>query len=195
MGGIMIVKHTLKLFAVAAAFVAVVAVVWSGSAPVGGAGASSAPVDQVSVSPGAPNASVVLPPTQDAWIDAAAPTLNFGSDPRLHVAFTGTVAALNRYTLLGFDLSPLPSERRSLAPRFSLSDRSPVAPRHDVILTQSRRSLVRSHTHLEQQTAVGQPGCPAVTLDTTNGWKTWDVTNIVKVGARGAAQLWHSLAR
>ena len=36
----MIVKHTLKLFAVAVAFVAVVAAVWSSSAPVDRAGAA-----------------------------------------------------------------------------------------------------------------------------------------------------------
>jgi hypothetical protein len=145
-------------------------------------GAASAPVDRVSVPPGAPSASVVLLTTQDAWIDAAAPTANFGSDPQLHVALTATVAPFNRYTLVGFNLSPLPSGSTIISAQLQLYQvGASGAPRYDVIpdaITQGPWSEA-TLTWNNQPPSANQ-GDLAITLDTTNGWKTWDVTNIVK---------------
>ncbi len=177
----MFAKHTLKWLAVTIGLAAALAAIW-GSAPRDRAGAAAAISNQPGVPPGAPNASVVLLTNQDAWIDSALPTNNYGSDPQLHVGLTGTVAALQRRTLLGFDLSPLPPGAIILSAQLQLYQvGASGAVRFDVIPDAIMQGPWSEATvNWNNRPSSANQGDPAVTLDTSNGWKTWDVTNIVK---------------
>ena len=175
-------KHTLKWLVVVVAFVAGVAALWGGSTPVDRAGAASAPFDQVSAPPGAPDASVTLLAQQDAWIDEGAPAANFGGDPQLHVGrISAQVAVFNRRTLVQFDLSPLPAGATIVSAKLQLyqvgwngSTQYNIWP--DAVL---RTAWTEAAVTWATQPPFANQGDPPVPIDTSNGWKTWDVANIV----------------
>ena len=180
----MMSKHTLKLFAAAFAFLAVVASVWSSSTPVDRAGAASAPSDRAAMPPGAPDASLTLLAQQDAWTDELTPDAKHGGDPALRVERLNDVQGLpfNRFTLVKFDLAPIPPDVSLVSAQLQLyqTGASGVLSYSVSPDLAQRSDWDEAAVTWNNQPAFTNVGDAAVTLDTANGWKTWDVTNIVK---------------
>jgi hypothetical protein len=178
----MMSKQTLKLFVAAFAFLAAVASVWSSSTPVDRAGAASAPSERAAMPPGAPNASLTLLAQQDAWVYEGAPAANFGGDPQLHVGRTSAqVAVFNSRTLVQFDLSPLPAGATIVSAKLQLYQVGWNGPTQyniwpDAVL---RPAWTEAAVTWATQPTFANQGDPPVPIDTSNGWKAWDVFNIV----------------
>jgi hypothetical protein len=180
----MFVKHTLKWLVAAVALVAGVAAVWGSTTPVDRAGAASAPLERTGAQPDAPDASVVLLAQQDAWIDQSAPDTNHGPDPSLRVERFNDVqgAPFNRFTLVKFDLSPVPPNVSLISAQLQLyqigaSGVTSYTISPDLI---QRSDWAEAVVTWNNQPASGNVGDSPVALDMSNGWKTWDVTKIVQ---------------
>ncbi|MCX6030022.1 MAG: DNRLRE domain-containing protein [Chloroflexi bacterium] len=76
-----------------------------GTAATGAQSPVSAPPDDPRPALAIPQASVTLQATEDATIDSAAPDTNYGSDPRLKVAYTAGRPATMQHALLRFNLA------------------------------------------------------------------------------------------
>lgn len=167
-------------------FVAAVFVV-AAVMPIAGAGAAPSARPQAAAAPSA--ASVTLFAQQDSWTDEDAPGTNFGSDADLHVGFSRAVtgAPLSRHTLVQFDLSPLPAGVTVVTATLEL---------YQVSATLATRYLIQPDAVVQgtwneatvnwsNEPAASNQGDPSVALDTTDGWKAWDVTQMAQGWATG----------
>lgn len=145
----------------------------------GGVGTASSPAE---AAPAAAASNITLLATQDSWVDENQSTTNFGADTRLHIgrAADASGAFGNRQTLVQFDLSSLPQGVSIQSARLELYQIASDGP-------QEYRTRPDANEEPWEELKVtwnNKPsafdiGAPWVTLNSTNGWKTWDVTNIV----------------
>ena len=138
----------------------------------------------VRLNPAAPSSSLTLIATQDAYIDQSLPTTNFGADPSLLVGLSQlpTGAPYELRTLVGFDLSALPAGATLLAAKLQLYQIAASGSiSYSIYPDRVTRPAWSEATVTWNFPPVGSTsdGDPAVATDMANGWKTWDVTNIV----------------
>lgn len=145
----------------------------------GGFGTASLPAE---AAPAAAASNITLLATQDSWVDENQPTTNFGGDTRLHVGRVADASGAlgNRQTLVQFDLSSLPQGASIQSARLELYQIESQGPeqyrtRPDANFDPWDEMKV----NWNNKPSAFDVGDPWVTLNSTNGWKAWDVTNIV----------------
>ncbi len=150
--------------------------------------ASGPPAAAQEESPAATAASLTLTAQMDAWVDQGNPNTNYGGDRDLHVGRWGTVAAFNRQTLAWFDLSPLPPGSTILRASLRLYQIDAQGAQQyniwpDAILPDPPALWDELKVTWNNKPPASNQGDPFSTLDMTDGWKSWDVKNIVQAWA------------
>jgi len=135
----------------------------------------------------APAASTAFVATADSWINQNAPATNYGADKVLYVGRNSDQrVSYNLQTLLQFDLSSLPAGaivtkavlelyqiNAAGATQYNIWPDGIMDPWAEATVTWSNRPTA------------SDLGDSPVSLDLTNGWKGWDVTNIVRYWTDG----------
>ncbi len=137
--------------------------------------------------PTAPTATLTLIAQQDSWVNENTPSTNYGADERLVVGHVlAEPRSYNLGTLLWFDLSGLPRGATvSVAQLWLYQVRAQGAAEYQVWPLAIWDAWDEATVTWENKPRAFSLDDPATSLDSSEGWKAWDVTRIVQNWAWG----------
>jgi hypothetical protein len=118
--------------------------------------------------------STVTYPTEDAYVDASAPNMNFGNDPTLHIKYGNYQTKAETYIKFG-DLSQIPANPNYVKLRLKIANGSATA-----VVYHNTGCVWSESTATWNDIGECWDGNPSYGGSINNGWYEFNVTNILR---------------